>query len=632
MNGHIVIGTAGHVDHGKTLLTAALTGINTDRLPEEKRRGMTIVPGFVPLELPNGMKLGLIDVPGHEKFIKNMLAGVGGIDMALLVVAADEGVMPQTVEHLNILHLLGIQKGIVAITKCDMIDDDPEWLEMIHGQVHALLSKTLLRDAPIIDISAVTGYNIPQLRDLLGEVASEARERPPVGFSRMPIDRCFTKQGFGTVVTGTIWAGAVYIGQKLELHPQNVELRVRRIQVHGQSVERALAGQRTAINLTGVGVENAAPGCWLTEPGLLRSSYRLDVKLDLLQNAEELKHCARVHLFHGTSEVSGRVRMLDREILKAGESCLCQLELEKPLPPLRGDRLILRAWSPEITIAGATVLDTEPPRYKLSDPDTMEIIERKNGRDNAQTVLDMLEKEAKPLNIKNISTLVQLTEEDTESALQSLLDDRRAILLEDDRKQYLSAERYERWRETLKDVLEQFHQQYPLRGGFPTGELRQRVFGHIHTKQLAMVLAGYERDGTIRNENAVIASATFKRNLTNLQQQHIDRIVVAYKNKLFNPPDWEELMVSFKIPQNDAQEYFLYLLDQGTLVRIGKEYFYQLSMQTAEQMLRGQYTRFTVAQARDTLGTTRKFVLPLLERMDAKNITVRDGDERYFRN
>lgn len=630
MDRHIVIGTAGHVDHGKTLLTASLTGVDTDRLPEERRRGMTIVPGYVALELPNGLKLGMVDVPGHEKFIKNMLAGVGGIDMALLVVAADEGVMPQTVEHLNILHLLGVRYGVVAVTKCDMIEDDGEWLEMVHEQVRKFLRHTSFRDAPIVDVSAMTGYHIEELREAIGAVAVTVKERPPVGFSRLPVDRCFTKKGFGTIVTGTLWAGAISVGQRVEVLPQGSELRVRGIQIHGQAVEYALAGQRTALNLVGDGSDSLAPGCWLAEKGLLRPSHRLDVRLDLLPDAEDLKQRARVHLFHGTSEVSARVRLLDRKILKAGSDCLCQLELEEALPPLRGDRLVLRAWSPELTIAGATVLDVEPPRYRLNDPETMRRIAAKDGRDESFTILDILDCEAKPISLAGLRNLAQMTEQDTESAIRKLIETRRAIRLNAEPPIYISAELYERWRMLLHDTLSLYHERYPLRKGYPIAELRMEVFGRIQTKHLSLLLLSYQSQGEIRMDGTVVALRGFKPYPDERQRHELARIARTYRKKMFVPPVWQELMDSFHIADADAKEYLLYLLNERELERIEDNYFCVNAVSKAVELLREQYDDFTVSQARDVLGTTRKYAIPLLGEMDRRGITVRDSEGRRF--
>ena len=295
---HIIVGTAGHVDHGKTELTARLTGVNTDRLPEEKKRGMTIELGFVPLDLDNGLRLGLIDVPGHERFVKNMLAGAAGMDMVMLIVAADEGVMPQTVEHMNIINLLGIDKGVVVITKKDLVDE--EWLGLVQEQVDELIAPTSLKDAPIVACSSVTGEGIAELRKVLEQVASSVKPKTASGYARLPIDRVFSKAGFGTVVTGTLWMGKLHPGDTVQIWPLGREARIRSLQVHGQSVGEAVAGQRTAVNLSGVEQDEAPRGGWLAAPGLLRESYRLDVALRLLPDAKPLPQRCRIRVHHGT--------------------------------------------------------------------------------------------------------------------------------------------------------------------------------------------------------------------------------------------------------------------------------------------------------------------------------------------
>ena len=630
MTGHIIVGTAGHVDHGKTLLTAALTGVDADRLPEEKRRGMTIVPGYVQLDLENGAKIGMVDVPGHEKFIKSMLAGVGGIDMALLVVAADEGVMPQTVEHVNILHLLGIKKAVVAVTKCDMVENEPEWLDMVHEQIRELLQTTAFFDAPMVDVSAMTGQNIDLLRTTLGRVAEEIKERPHVGIARLPVDRVFTKAGFGTIVTGTLWAGSIAVGQQLELLPCGYPLRVRGLQVHNLPVERALAGQRTAVNLAGADAEKLKPGCWIADPGLLKPSYRMDVGLDVLKDAPKLKHRVRVHVFHGTKEISGRIRLLDREELAAGESCCCQIELEEALPALRGDRLILRRWSPEVTVAGATVLDPEAPRYRLSSEQTMPSITRKAGRDNAQILLDLLDTECRVMSLKNIIKAAQMPEKPAKEALAALVHSQRGIQIEGE-DLYASAEVYEQWREAMVQSLAVFHKKYPLRYGASEAELRQKIFSRMEPRYISLLVERMERECVIRRKDGLAALTGFECVPTDAQREKLERITATYLKKLFIPPDWAELMAGFRIPAAEGQEYLIYLLDRGEIVSIESDYFHRSAAQKAADLLREQYPQgFTVAQARDVLGTTRRYALPILAELDRLGITHRDGDIRTF--
>jgi selenocysteine-specific elongation factor len=347
----IIIGTAGHVDHGKTVLTKRLTGVDTDRLKEEKKRGISIELGFAPLTLPSGIKVGLVDVPGHERFIKNMLAGIAGIDLVLLVIAADEGVMPQTREHLDIINLLEVKKGIVVVTKTDLVD--AEWLELVKGEIEEVLKGTVLEHAPVVPVSALTGQGIPQLLEVIDRMALETPPKLITGKMRIPIDRVFTITGFGTVITGTLWSGRLKAGETVEILPRELTARVRNIQVHGEKVSEATAGQRVAVNLAGVETEEVFRGDVLAEPGLLTASHRIDVKLTLLKHINiALEQRVRVRIHHGTREVLGRVNLLDREELLPGENCFCQLVLETPLMALRGDHFVIRSYSPMLTKSG----------------------------------------------------------------------------------------------------------------------------------------------------------------------------------------------------------------------------------------------------------------------------------------
>ena len=362
MTPHIIVGTAGHVDHGKTELTKRLTGIDTDRLPEEKRRGMTIELGFASLVLPNGVKLGVVDVPGHERFVRNMIAGAAGIDIAMLVVAADEGVMPQTREHLAIIDLLGVSESIIVITKSDLADE--EWLDLVREDIRKLVEKSSLKDALVVACSARTGEGINELLKALELLASRVRQRPEEGYARMPVDRVFSKPGFGTIVTGTIWTGKFRTTDMVQIWPSGKLARIRAIQIHGEPAEEAVAGTRTAVNLASIGTEESIRGSWVATPDVLRETYVLDAQLTLLESAKPLAQRTRVRVHHGTMEVLARVNLLDRDVLESGEQCFCQLALERPIPPLYADRLILRSYSPVSVIGGAVVVDPAPGRHK----------------------------------------------------------------------------------------------------------------------------------------------------------------------------------------------------------------------------------------------------------------------------
>ncbi|MBQ6808638.1 MAG: selenocysteine-specific translation elongation factor [Firmicutes bacterium] len=630
---HIIVGTAGHVDHGKTELTARLTGINTDRLPEEKKRGMTIELGFVPLDLENGLRLGLIDVPGHERFVKNMLAGAAGMDMVMLIVAADEGVMPQTVEHMNIIHLLEIDKGVVVITKSDLVDE--EWLELIHEQVQEMIAGTSLQNAPIVSCSAVSGQGIDELRKVLQDVASQVKPKTASGHCRLPVDRVFSKSGFGTVVTGTLWMGKLKTGDSVQIWPVGREARIRSLQVHGQSVTEAVAGQRTAVNLSGVDLEETPRGAWLAAPGLLRESYRLDVSLRLLADARALPQRCRVRVHHGTAEVLARVSLLDREELLPGESCYCQLVLEEPLPPLRGDKLILRSYSPMYTIGGATVLDANPPRHKRYREDVLAAMEQKSQADAGSALLDVLAGEKAPVNLKALAKDAQTPVNEVETLVEQLIAEERIFVLPIDGEDfYLMPEKVDELMEAVLRSANRYHEKYPLRAGLPLAEVRSRFCDKFSQKQVnALVNAWVERKAMQLCFSAV-ACPGFQARPSGEQQKWLDHLSAEYATHLFDPPEWAEITAALRIPAGDSPELLQWLTEQGKVKKIGDLVFSAQSLAEAERRLReiSAVDGFTLAEARDALGSSRKFVLPLLEAMDMARITQRVGDKRVFVN
>ena len=373
---HVIIGTAGHVDHGKTLLIKALTGIDTDRLVEEKKRGITIELGFAQQDWPDGTQAGIVDVPGHERFIRNMLAGAGGVDLAMLVIAADDGVMPQTVEHLNILTLLGIKDGLIVITKADTVD--PEWLEMMREEIREKTEGSFLEGKPIVAVSAYTGQGIPELKEMLRRLVREAEEKSLRIPFRLPIDRVFSVEGFGTVVTGTLIEGAVNEGDLAELIPSGAQTRIRNLQVHGKNVETAYAGQRVAINLAGLKKEDIQRGNSVAKPGSVRVSRMLDVRLQNLRDSGRIiKNDSQVHLFHGAAELLAKVVLFGQDELKPGESCYAQLRLTETIATKNGDRFVIRFFSPLETIGGGVILDDQPRRHKRSDPNIQRILQLK---------------------------------------------------------------------------------------------------------------------------------------------------------------------------------------------------------------------------------------------------------------
>ena len=386
---HVIIGTAGHVDHGKTLLVKALTGIDTDRLKEEKKRGITIELGFAHLDWPDGTQAGIVDVPGHEKFIKNMLAGAGGIDLAMLIIAADDGVMPQTVEHLDILTLLGIRDGLIVITKADTVD--PEWLEMMQEEIREKTVGSFLEGKPILAVSAYTGQGIPELKEMLRQLVQQAEEKSLRIPFRLPVDRVFSVEGFGTVVTGTLIEGAIHEGDLAQLVPSGTQTRIRNLQVHGKNVETAYAGQRVAINLAGLKKEDIQRGNCVAKPGSVRISRMLDVRLQNLRDSQRIiQNDSQVHLFHGSAVHLAKVVLFGRDELKPGESCYAQLRLTEPIATKNGDRFVIRFFSPLETIGGGIILDDQPRRHKRSDPRIQEILNIKESGSRDDLTVQLL--------------------------------------------------------------------------------------------------------------------------------------------------------------------------------------------------------------------------------------------------
>ena len=629
---HIVVGVAGHVDHGKTMLTAALTGVDTDRLPEEKRRGMTIVPGFAPLPLTENLHLALIDVPGHERFIKNMLAGVGGVDMALLVVAADEGVMPQTLEHLHILQLLDIRQAVAVVSKMDLVDR--EWLAMIMEQVRQTLAGAGLQNAPVVAASAYTGENIDQVKQALAAVALQTMEKTAAGFCRLPIDRVFSKTGFGTVVTGTLWMGRIRCGQMLQLMPGKRLVRVRGLQAYGRPVAEGVAGERVAVNLAGLEVQDIPSGSWLSEENLLSAVYRLDAALTLLADVAPLKDQERLGIHHGASQVMGRVRWLDRRQLQPGEQGLGQIQLEAPLCPLIGDRLILRRCSPPDTIGGGVVLEIAPPRHKRFDALVIEGLSAKRNWNAPKMIDDLLRQNAKPLTLEAIIRRCGLDGQETFSVLEHLMKTGRVLKLHTDQQTYyLDATIEERQKYQVVQVLEDYHRLHPLRAGMPAAELRQRLFAHYPPKTADVLLQKWQDQALLQIDGPTAIAAGFQSSPTLKQSEILERLTSLYDQAGLAPEEWGRIMQKASLAPGVAGEYLQWLVDHHRLLRCGDFYFSVSALRRGEALLRKHFPKqpFTLAQARDVLQVSRKYTLLVLESLDQRKITVRQGDARRFR-
>ena len=624
---HLIIGTAGHVDHGKSALIRALTGVETDRFPEEKARGISIDIGFAEFVLPSGRHAAVIDVPGHEKFIRNMLAGITGIDLVLLVVAADEGVMPQTREHLDILGLLEIQQGLIVLTKKDLVDD--ELLELAEDDVRTAVQGTFLEKAPVLAVSAVTGEGIPELTRVLDALLADAPAKDPTAFTRLPIDRAFVRPGFGTVVTGTLVAGSISAGDRLEVLPLGLESRARGLQVHGHSVARAEAGQRVAVNLAGIERSDIGRGMVLCAPGVLRPTESLAVRLHLLPSwPKAMPHGVRVHLHTGSSEVLARVVLLDREELKPGETAYAQLKCEEPLVVGRGDHYVIRSYSPVHTMGGGLVVEPHA-NYRRHRPEVIEELKVKESGGLAGVILETLAKVgALPVAAPELAKRTGILPDVLAGELDALRQQGDAVALEGDL--WLHRRGYATFVGQVRDHLTRFYQQYPLRLGAAKEELRRKLLSGADQKAWGALLAAAAGRGDVAVERDRIALPGHRPQLTPQQSRIAAQLTAEAIAGGYAPPTLAELKE--KLRAADLDEIALYLTEQGTLIRLGDDLILHTAhLEEAKKRTRAHLQakgKLTVAEFRDLLGTSRKYALPLLEYFDENRYTRRLGDDR----
>ncbi|PRR72906.1 selenocysteine-specific translation elongation factor [Neomoorella humiferrea] len=629
---YIIVGTAGHVDHGKTVLVKALTGVDTDRLKEEKERGISIELGFAPLRLPSGRLLGLVDVPGHERFIRQMLAGVGGMDLVMLVVAADEGVMPQTREHLAIIDLLQIKKGIIVITKIDLVDG--EWLDLVQEDVRRSVQGTVLADAPIIPVSAVTGEGIPELLNKLDELAAVTPPRPARGGVRLPIDRVFSITGFGTVVTGTLWTGTIKVGDDLEILPQGIKTKARNLQVHGKNVREALAGQRVAVNLAGVDKEAVGRGSTLATPGHLPSARRIDATVKLLSGSRTIENRSRIRFYLGTAEILGRIILLDREEIKGGENALVQFLMEEPVVSLRGDRFVLRSYSPMETIGGGVVIDPDAPRHRRFDTNVLASLRKKLEGTPGEVLAQIIKEHRQGINLTEAAAAAAMNVDDARELLHGMAAEGLFVMLPCEHDLYIvDREIMDAWWRETERALTDFHCRYPLRPGLGKEELRSRCFSQIPARVFQPLLEQWSREGRIVFTAGTVALAGFKPDLTPKQKELLEGIAAYYRTARWQPPDFKGVAANFKVQPSELEELLHYLVREGVLVKINEEfYWHREAFEEAVNVVRelGRTGPFGLAEVRDALGSSRKFILPFLEYLDRLKLTRRQGDKRIF--
>lgn len=629
---NIIIGTAGHIDHGKTTLIKALTGRNTDRWEEEQRRGITIDLGFTWFDLPSGNRAGIIDVPGHEKFINNMVAGVVGMDLVMLVIAADEGVMPQTKEHMDILGLLGIEKSIIVLNKCDLVDED--WLELVEEEVREELTGTFLENAPVAKVSAATGQGLPELIRLIEEMTEKDMEEKDITtIPRLPIDRAFSLSGFGTIITGTLLSGTISKEDSLEMYPIGKECKIRSIQVHGQDVDKCYAGQRVAINLSNVKKREIERGCVLAPPNSMRNTDLLDVKLNMLEDSMRvLTNHTRLHFFTGTSEILCRAVLLDKEELGPGESGYVQLRLEEEIALRRGDKFVVRFYSPMETIGGGVILEPNPVRHKRFQKDVIEDLERKESGSSA----DVIEMHVKAHG----DTMITQTElaKLTALSMEEVIEDVKALEAEGTVKTFAMKKETYVWhrssefkaREILVDALEKYEARFPYRYGMKKAEVQMTYFKKIKPIVFDLYVNYLEEEGMLRRRAEFLCTPQYDVRKDAVFEK-VSKIMLDTMNKAgFDFVRYSEM--DFKgTPKDITDDILNILLEEKQIVKVSDEMYTLASyMEQAKQIISDRLKEnpvITIAEVRDIFQTSRKSAKPILEYMDSIKVTKRTGAE-----
>ncbi len=632
---NVIVGTAGHVDHGKTCLIKALSGIDTDRLKEEKKRGITIELGFANLIDTDGVHIGIIDVPGHEKFVKNMLAGIGGIDLVLLVVALDEGVMPQTVEHFEILKMLQIRQGIVVLTKSDTVDS--EWADMVEEDVRELIKGSFLEQAELIRVSSYTGENIDVLRQKIVTMAKQAgKRREEKELFRLPIDRVFTMEGFGTVVTGTLVEGMCEAGEEVMVYPQERLLKIRGVQSHGQKEEKASAGQRTAINLAGIKKEELSRGQVLAYPGSLVNSTMVDATLRLFDSTQrKLKNGDRVHLSYGSAQAIGKVILLDCEVVEAGQEALVQIRFDDPICVKRNDKFIIRFYSPVETFGGGTILNPAADKHKRGQEDIIESLRLKKTGTDMEILEQMVNEESRRFpEAKDLAAWMDLTVSEAEQMLDTLRNKKKILHLNDG--SFVGKAYWEKVSELANQVLAHFHRENPIVEGMDREELKSRLAERMHLKsgkKAEALIAELEKRKVITIQGSVVSLAGFTVSYSDEASQMMTDMENIYKKAGIEVPSTDELVGAYK-DRKQARQVLSELTKKGILVKAGtgvlmhKEHWDRALSVLRDHL--ASHPQITLGEFRDLLGTSRKYAVMLLETYDQMKITKKIGDARVL--
>ncbi|MFQ8630115.1 MAG: selenocysteine-specific translation elongation factor [Intestinibacter bartlettii] len=624
---NVILGTAGHIDHGKTTLIKALTGRETDNLKEEKQRGISINLGFTYFDLPSKKRVGIVDVPGHEKFIKNMLAGACGIDVVLLVIAADEGVMPQTIEHLDILNYLDVKRGIIVLTKCDLVDE--EFIELVKDDVREKTKGLFIEGAPIVEVDSVSRRGLDELVQKIDEISEDIEEKKTDAPSRMSIDRVFSLKGFGTIVTGTLIEGKISVDDEMTIYPSEKKVKVRNLQVHGCDVKTAYAGQRTAINLSNIKVSEIQRGDVIAQTGSVEESMMIDVNISLVEHCKKsLKHWDRIRVFHGTKQILCRIVPLNECEIQYGESGYAQLRLEEKIVAKKGDRFIIRSYSPMDTIGGGVIIDTAPKKHKIYDESVIEALKIKEKGE----LKDILEEYLK-LNLSNYITLKELVsytgekEEYVKEGLNALIDENKVFCVN---KYYLHISHYQKLKERVIDILTKYHKQYRLRNGILKEELRSKVDNSLKVKDMDVILNKMAEEKDIKVQDNLVSNYDFEVKF-NQKQLSIKKEIEdkSRKNGL------NSLMTKDDIcNKNKFYEEVLEALTGETIQKLDDAYYIDKKVyeNVKKDLLEylNKNKEITVAQFRDITKSNRKISIVMLEHFDRNRITKRVEDKRIL--
>lgn len=624
---NVIIGTAGHIDHGKTTLIKALTGRETDTLDEEKKRGISINIGFTYFDLPSNKRVGIVDVPGHEKFIKNMLAGASGLDMVLLVVSAEEGVMPQTVEHLDILSYLNVKKGIVVLTKCDAVD--PEFVSLVKEDVSEKIKDTFLSGSEIIEVDSISRRGIDKLIHKIDELSDDIEDKNVYSPARLNIDRVFSVKGFGTVITGTLFEGKINIDDDLIIYPKNLKTKIRSIQVHGEDVKTAYAGQRTAINISNVKVEDIERGNVLASPNSLEESMMLDVKLSAVKHTEKsIKHWDRLRLYHGTREILCRAVPLNIEKIEPGESAFVQLRLEESIVSKKGDKFVLRFYSPMETIGGGVIIDPSPKKHKRFDDKVIDALIVKEKGDLKDIIEEFIKSSEEYLSIKEIMSYSGAHEADVTKSLDKLIEEGKLLNINNI---YMHINKYNMLRDKAVDLLDNYHKKFRLRKGMLKEELRSKVASKFKTREMDLLLDRFSNEGIIKVVGNIVSLKEFEVKLNEAQKS----IFTNIKKKL-KACGMSSILTIEEVCENNNYNEVLESMIGEDIEKLDDMYIMDKEIYERAKKILIDYIEkngeITLGEYRDLVDSSRKNCMIILENFDRNKITKRIDNKRVFFN